>query len=135
MMGRVHTAIALLALTSSARAADAAPDLSLGSGLGQTTLWLCVVLALIWGTAWVVKRVAPMQGGSNSLVKVVATQAVGQRERVVVVEIKDTWLVLGVAPGRVNSLHVLPKSTSPETVAPNPSFGSLLARIRNPPQE
>jgi flagellar protein FliO/FliZ len=32
-----------------------------------------------------------------------------------VLEIEGTWLVLGVAPGRVSALHSLPKGTIPET--------------------
>jgi flagellar protein FliO/FliZ len=34
---------------------------------------------------------------------------VGQRERVVLVEVADTWLVIGVAPGHVTALHSMPK--------------------------
>jgi flagellar protein FliO/FliZ len=33
---------------------------------------------------------------------------VGQRERVVVVEVGATWLVLGVTSNQVNTLHSLP---------------------------
>ena len=40
---------------------------------------------------------------------------VGQRERVVVVEVGGSWLVLGVAPGQVRALHTLPAQTPLET--------------------
>ena len=55
--------------------------------------------------AWLLKRFAR---GSWSLpagaIKVIGGVAVGQRERVVVVEVGGTWLVVGVAPGQVRAL-------------------------------
>ena len=74
----------------------------------QFAMGLGLVLGLIIAAGWFMKRfnVGPSASG---LVKVVAGAAVGQRERVVIVEIGDTWMVLGVAPGRVNALTTLPK--------------------------
>ena len=43
--------------------------------------------------------------------RVVGGASVGTRERVVVVEVEDARLVLGVCPGRVQTLHVLPADT------------------------
>ena len=71
---------------------------------------LILVLALIGGITWLLKRFSLIPAGSAGTVKVVAATAVGQRERVVVVEIANTWLVLGVAPGRINTLHTLDKT-------------------------
>ncbi|MBS0299001.1 MAG: flagellar biosynthetic protein FliO [Proteobacteria bacterium] len=70
---------------------------------------LLLVLAVIVGGTWLLKRFALLPTVASGVVKVVAATGVGQRERVVVVEIDRTWLVLGVAPGRVNKLHVLNK--------------------------
>jgi flagellar protein FliO/FliZ len=47
--------------------------------------------------------------GTQGVVKVVGTTAVGARERVVVVEVDDTWLLLGVGGGNVRLLHSQPK--------------------------
>lgn len=103
------------------------------AGLVQATLGLALVLALIWGAAWVVRRIAPSIRTVSSTVKVISAQNVGPRERVVVVEIGNTWLVLGVAPGSVRALHTLPKSTvSDEGAAPQP-FGRLFARAKGDP--
>ena len=56
--------------------------------------------------------------GGSGLLKIVSSAPVGTRERVVVVEVADTWLVLGVTPSQVNTLHTLPaQPTAPETVA------------------
>lgn len=71
---------------------------------------LILVLALIGGISWLLKRFSLIPVGTAGAVKVIAATAVGQRERVVVVEIANTWLVLGVAPGRVSTLHTLDKT-------------------------
>jgi len=42
---------------------------------------------------------------------------VGQRERVVVVEIGESWLVLGVAAGQVRALHTMPAGKLPNAPA------------------
>ncbi|MCE7913520.1 MAG: flagellar biosynthetic protein FliO [Nitrosomonas sp. PRO4] len=70
---------------------------------------LLLVLAFIWGLTWLLKRFSLIPAAAAGTLKVVAATGVGQRERVVVVEIDNTWLVLGVAPGHVTKLHILDK--------------------------
>lgn len=104
----------------------------------QVVLALAVVLAAIAGSAWLARRFAPGQSAGGSL-RVVGGVAVGPKERVVLVEIGETWLVVGVAPGQVNALHVLPKQTAVETGgaegAAAPAFAEWLKKAvqnRNP---
>jgi flagellar protein FliO/FliZ len=104
------------------------PEVTGATGLLQTTLGLALVLALIVAVAWVAKRFAPGTIRSGVTLPIIASQAVGQRERVVVVEIGGQWLVLGVAPGRVSSLGTLPKGELPSATPPGESFSSALAR-------
>ncbi|MNN99031.1 Flagellar protein FliO [compost metagenome] len=55
----------------------------------------------------------------------------GPRERVVIVEVADTWLVLGVAPGQVSKLHELPApaaEVAPAAAAPDGRFAERLAQ-------
>lgn len=73
---------------------------------------LLVVLTIILSITWLLKRFSLLPTTPSSTLKVVSATAVGQRERVVVVEIQDTWLVLGVAPGHVNKLYSLSKPVS-----------------------
>ncbi len=70
-----------------------------------------------------------MRPTSAAALKAVATLSVGARERVVVIEAGESWLVLGVAPGRVNKLHVMPRQELPAPAAP-PAFAELLAKLR-----
>jgi len=78
-------------------------------------LTVLLSLALILGgfvaVAWLVRRYMPGMGAQGA-VKVVGTTPVGARERVVVVEVDNTWLLLGVGGGNVRLLHTLPKPES-----------------------
>jgi flagellar protein FliO/FliZ len=124
---------AVLFSNAAAQTSAAAPGPGMTAGLLQATLGLAVVLALIWGAAWVVRRISPTTRTVSSAIKVVATQNVGPRERVVLIEIGSQWLVIGVAPGRVNALQTLPKSVLPEDGPPPNPFGRLLARAKGGP--
>lgn len=73
---------------------------------------LLLVLAIIGGITWLLKRFSLISTAAAGVVKVVAATGVGQRERVVVVEIDNTWLVLGVAPGCVNKLYTMNKPSA-----------------------
>ncbi len=82
------------------------------SPIGMETVFstaggLLVILILIFGLAWAFKRYTHLPKGSGQCVKVVGGVSLGPRERVVVIEVDDVRLVLGVAPGRVQRLHVL----------------------------
>ena len=87
--------------------ATAAPSWG-ATGLLQAASGLAVVLALIFLCAWVARRLGLQKHNSGRLVKVIASTSIGQRERVVVVEIGGTWLALGVTPGQIQSLHTMP---------------------------
>jgi flagellar protein FliO/FliZ len=82
----------------------------------QMLVGLLLVLAAIAAVAWLLKRFALNPGTTTGTIKVIAGTAVGQRERVVLVEISGTWLVLGVAPGQVRTLHTMPKAHAEQTV-------------------
>ncbi|MDB5867088.1 MAG: putative flagellar protein FliO [Betaproteobacteria bacterium] len=113
---------ASLVLAKAAKAADnVAPPAAVGAGsLLQFGLGLAIVLGLIVAAGWFMKRFSIGPAAAGTL-KVVAGTAVGQRERVVVVEIGETWMVLGVAPGRVNALHTMPRGQVTTTTQAQPA--------------
>lgn len=76
--------------------------------LGKAAAALIVVIVVILVLAWLVRRFNLHQGVAGQHLQVVASAAVGQRERVVVVELDGTWLVLGVAQNQVNLLDKRP---------------------------
>ncbi len=78
-----------------------------GAAVVRIILALLLVLAMIAGLAWMLRRYGPVQGAVSGEMRVLASLSVGHRERVVLVQIGETQLLLGVAPGRVQTLHVL----------------------------
>lgn len=100
-----------------AHAAEAAPGVGTG-GILKALLALTVVLVAVVAIAWTARRISPSSVAGSAL-KLQGGLSVGTRERVMLVEIKDTWLVLGVAPGRVNLLHSLPRPEDLPATAAN----------------
>lgn len=90
----------------------AAPGYTPGPSAGslmQTIFALTLVLGLLFGLAWIMKRFGPrMQTGAGGL-RIVGALNLGGRERIMVVEIGDQWIVVGASPGRVNALATMPK--------------------------
>ena len=78
-------------------------------GLGEVTLALLLVLGAVFALAWVLKRVRAFGSRAGSAVEVLAQAPLGQKERAVLVRVGAQQLLLGVAPGRVNTLYVLPE--------------------------
>ena len=99
-----------LLLLAAPGAAHAAPV----GAADYMTLLLSLVLILggFVAVAWLARRWLPAQAGQGA-VKVVGSTPVGPRERVVVVEVGDTWVLLGVGGGQVRALHHLPKPAAP----------------------
>jgi flagellar protein FliO/FliZ len=122
---------------ASPTAVDAVTPAGVGS-LGQVTLSLGLVLAVIFAAAWVVRKSRVFGKAASGALDVVANLPLGQKERAVLIRVGDTQILLGVAPGRVSMLHVLttPVATTPDAnvaaqelgSAQRPNFKSLLLR-------
>jgi flagellar protein FliO/FliZ len=112
-----------------ATAGVTAPDL--GSSALQMVLGLIVVLALLLGTLWLLKRISVPRGPVAGLMRVIAGVSVGSRERVVILELGNSWLVLGVAPGQVTTLAEIPRQEVPTSATGivSPDFPAWLKQI------
>lgn len=109
----------------------AAYDSGHGAALFNVAGSLGAVLLLILLLLKLARRLgyfAPRHGG-QPLLKVRAGCSLGNRERVVVVEAGEHWLVLGVTPGRITHLHTLPAGNAAPDEPP-PAFSTLFARGR-----
>lgn len=74
---------------------------------------LLLVLALIVGLGWLLKRM-PGSGFRNTEgLRIVTSLAVGAKERVVVVEVNGQQLLLGVTAYGITPLHTLPEPLPP----------------------
>jgi flagellar protein FliO/FliZ len=97
------------------------PTANSTGGLLQTIFALMFVLALLVGAAWALKRFGPKNfGGGNSNVKLVGALSVGTRERILVVEVGEQWIVVGASPGRMNALATMPRQESTDAAVNTP---------------
>lgn len=113
-----------------AAAQDPASPMSVLSLL-QVFGGLLLVLALVMGAAWALRRIGHVPGLSNHAIKTIGAASVGTRERVVLLEVAGTWILVGVAPGQVRSLATMPRGelplAAPATAAP--AFAHWLQRF------
>jgi flagellar protein FliO/FliZ len=98
-------------IASGVGAGSAVPSLGVGAVL-QTIFGLLVVIGLVFACAWLARRFGLQPGNRGGLVKTIGGASLGGKERVAVVEIGDTWLVLGAAPGNVRLLHTMPAGSA-----------------------
>jgi flagellar protein FliO/FliZ len=111
-------------------AQDPASPMSAGSLL-QVFAGLLVVLALVMAAAWALRRIGHVPGLSNQAIRTIGATSVGTRERVVLLEVAGTWILVGVAPGQVRSLATLPKGELPAVPVSSatPPFSQWLQRF------
>ncbi len=106
--------------------ATAAVASATGSGmagqLAQLVLGLLLVLGLIFFLAWLLRRVQQAgPAGKGQVIDIVGSRALGPRDRLVLVQVGNEQILLGLSPGTITALHVLKEPvqiSSTEQVAP-----------------
>ena len=77
------------------------------SYLIKLTGGLILVVAVIFILAWLVKRLNLTQHSQNGLLRIVAGLAVGTKDRIVLLQVGEEQILLGLSPGRIEKLHTL----------------------------
>ena len=90
-------------LLAQAQAVPAAPGWSDGPGVVRTLLSLMVVIGLMAGCLWLIRR-GGWQGGRKGTraVQVETAVALGDRRQLVIVQVEGRRLLLGVTPMQVS---------------------------------
>jgi len=103
------------------------------TSLWQLTLGMLLVLGLIVAIAWVLKRSGRFQMAAGGGLRILGGLSMGARERVVLVQVGETQLLVGVAPGRIQTLHVLdkPLESMHGAASAGPGFADQLGRLLN----
>lgn len=122
-----RAAATLAACAAGAAHAQAAAQ---GPSLLPLVLTLAFVLALIPVAVWMLKRLGGAHPAAAAGLRVVAQLPLGQRERLVVVEAGERWLILGVTASAISRVGTLPKGELPPAVPAAASFASLLKARR-----
>ena len=70
---------------------------------------LVLIVAMIAAIAWLLRRLGMARAAGGSTIRVVSGVTLSNRERILVVEIADLWLVVGVTAGSINTLATIPR--------------------------
>ena len=127
---RVAAGLLGLPGVASAQAAGGGAD-SAGLPLAQVAGGLVAVLVLVLVLAWALRMVMQVRPAAHGQMRIVGGLSMGPRERVVLVDVGGTQLVLGVAPGRIQTLHVLdePVAEAPRQGLGQSPFAQQLAAV------
>ncbi|RMG55029.1 MAG: flagellar biosynthetic protein FliO [Gammaproteobacteria bacterium] len=118
-----------LGMAAQAPAAEAGQGGFSGAGyLIQVSIGLLVVLGGIVALAWMMRRMGGFQHSAGGNLKVLEGLAIGPRERIVLLQCGSEQIVVGIAPGRVQTLHVLEQPVEVAQSAPmaTPAFARRL---------
>ena len=73
----------------------------------NTALSLLLIVGAIMGLAWLLNKLQGGRSHNGGLINVVASHALGAKERLVVVDVGGRQIVVGVTASQISTLHVL----------------------------
>ncbi len=103
---RITSAVAF-GLVVAAPASYATTDVLTAARIGQTLAALTAIVAVIFGLAYLIRRVPGFTARTGNALKIADALSVGTRERILLIEIDGERLLVGVTPGRIQPLHIL----------------------------
>ncbi|MHA3884991.1 flagellar biosynthetic protein FliO [Stutzerimonas degradans] len=120
--------VALPALAAEPAASMSSTDM--GAQLSKLLLGLLLVVGLIFLLAWLLRRVQQMNPRGTQAIKLVSSQALGPRERLVLVQVGSEQVLIGLSAGRITPLHVLKEPVHlPDSEPANPEFAQRLMEL------
>jgi flagellar protein FliO/FliZ len=126
----------VLAVEPVVTAATVAAAPAAGSGvagqLTQLVFGLLLVLGLIFFLAWLLRRVQQAgPAGKGQVIEIVGSRALGPRDRLMLVQVGNEQILLGLSPGTITALHVLkePIEVPATTDKATPEFAQHLLKI------
>ena len=112
-MSRIYSMLLMLLLSVQVHAettvskGDKMLDPAAGQHLVQVTLGLVLVLVASFFIAWLLRRTGKFYSQTGGQFRILGGLSMGARERIVLVQLADTQILVGVAPGSIRKLHVL----------------------------
>ena len=99
--------------------------------LTQLVFGLLLVLGLIFLLAWLLRRVQQAgPAGKGQVIEIVGSRALGPRDRLMLVQVGNEQILLGLSPGNITALHVLKEPVQvPSTEKPTPEFAQRLLEM------
>ena len=106
-----------------------APGVS-GAAILQMLLGLMLIIGLLFFGAYFLRKLNGGKSfGNTGPLKIVGGLMLSTRERIVLVEVGDTWVVVGIVPGQIKTLHTLPKGELPATNSGERPFDHWLKQM------
>jgi flagellar protein FliO/FliZ len=91
---------------------------------------LLLVVVVILAFAWLVKKFNLNQQSQNGLIKIIAGLSIGTRDRIVLLQIGEEQILVGLTPGRIEKLHTLSQPLdAPEAQLASSSFAEKFNRV------
>ena len=129
----------MLAAEPVAAATTAAPAVSSGVAgqLTQLVFGLLLVLGLIFFLAWLLRRVQQAgPAGKGQVIELIGSRALGPRDRLMLVQVGNEQILLGLSPGSITALHVLKEPVQvPSTEKTTPEFALRLMELMGKDQK
>lgn len=95
----------------------------------NTALSLLLIVGAIMALAWLLNRLQGGRSNNGGLINVIASRALGAKERLLLVEVGERQIVLGVTASQISTLHVLDEPVSVESSAfEQANFGERLRK-------
>lgn len=94
----------------------------------QIVMSLVLVLLIIFLSAWMLRRYGRYPGVADGNLKVLGTLSVGQRERILLIQVGKEQVLVGVTSSRISTLHQL--SENVVVNQPQPVTGSFAQRLQ-----
>lgn len=123
----LQTVPAVAATVPRAAPVGAGDVLNMGTGL-------ILVIGAILVTGWLYSRTQKMRGASGDLIRIVASQPLGTRERVLLLQVADKQLLVGMTSSQVQTLHVFDEPVAIAEIPANGFAERLRAAVKGQQQ-
>ncbi|MGH8333515.1 MAG: flagellar biosynthetic protein FliO [Pseudomonas fluorescens] len=132
LLGLPFSALAAEPVATAAAAAAPAVSSGVAGQLTQLVFGLLLVLGLIFFLAWLLRRVQQAgPAGKGQVIELIGSRALGPRDRLMLVQVGNEQILLGLSPGTITALHVLkePVQVPSGTEKATPEFAQRLMEL------
>ena len=105
-----------------------------GADVATMILSTLVVVAAIVALGWVYSRSKFAIAGNRDVINVVSSRALGTKERLLLIEVADQQLLVGMTASQVQTLHVFDKPVVDSSAA-DAASSSFAERLRSTVRE
>lgn len=94
----------------------------------KVTVGLLFVVAAIFASAWLFRRFGNFSAVPGNALRIVGGLSLGNRERIVLLQVGEEQLLIGITAGQIRTLHKLeqPIDIEPKTAQVNENFAAKL---------